>query len=183
MSTACVLLFDGFEEIEAISTVDVLRRGGVEVMTASLAAPTVTGAHQLALKAETSIEDLRTGKSQALFDALIIPGGPGVLQWRHNPVVSGLIQQYYQASHLVAAICAAPILLYDLGILEKHRYTAHFSMEELTPHARLHELVVTDGNIITGCGPAAGIPFGLAILRYLTNTEIVKKVAHGMMIP
>lgn len=178
MNTARVLLFDGVEEIEAVSTIDVLRRGGVEVITTSLAAPTVAGAHQIVLTAETSVTN-----DMAMCDALVIPGGPGILQWRHQALVSDLIQQYYQASHLVAAICAAPILLHDLGILAKHRYTAHFSMEELAPHARLHELTVTDGNIITGCGPAAAIPFGLAILRALTDTEIVKKVSHGMMIP
>jgi 4-methyl-5(b-hydroxyethyl)-thiazole monophosphate biosynthesis len=81
----------------------------------------------------------------------------------------------------VAAICAAPILLHDLGILDKHHHTAHFSMKDELKDARTHELAVMDGNIITGCGPAGGINFGLAILEYLANMMIVREVAHGMM--
>jgi 4-methyl-5(b-hydroxyethyl)-thiazole monophosphate biosynthesis len=95
--------------------------------------------------------------------------------------VENLIRRQYESGRLVAAICAAPILLHDLKILDKHHYTAHFSMEKELKGARFHELVISDGNVITGCGPAAGINFGLAILKYLDSIESVRVISHGMM--
>ena len=175
MSSALVLLFDGVEEIEAISAIDVLRRGRIDVTTASIKNATVTGAHQIKLTADI------VGIPQNVYDAVVIPGGPGILALRHNAQIENLIQQQYESSRLVAAICAAPIILNDLGILEKHRYTAHASMINELPNARLHEMVVTDGHVITACGPAAGVNFGLAILKYLTTVDLAKGVAHAMM--
>ncbi|MDR0418034.1 MAG: DJ-1/PfpI family protein [Puniceicoccales bacterium] len=176
MSTALIILFPGFEEIEAISTIDVLRRGGVDVTIAALnGEKNITGAHHI-----TCVADV-VGIPAKEFDAIIIPGGAGVLRLRHNTEIENLIRKQYESGRLVAAICAAPILLHDLEILNKHRHTAHFSMKDTLKDALVHELTVVDGNIITGCGPASGINFSLAILEYLINITLVREIAHGMM--
>jgi 4-methyl-5(b-hydroxyethyl)-thiazole monophosphate biosynthesis len=176
MKTALVILFPNFEEIEAVATIDVLRRGNVDVTVASLhGEKNVTGAHKITCMADV------VGIPAEDFDALIIPGGPGIAQLRHSEKLEELILRQYEAGRLLAAICAAPLLLQDVGILDKHHHTAHFSLAEELPDARTHELVVSDGNVITGCGPAGGINFGLAILKYLENMESVRGVMHGMM--
>ncbi|MDR1367071.1 MAG: DJ-1/PfpI family protein [Puniceicoccales bacterium] len=176
MSTALIILFPGFEEIEAISTIDVLRRGGIGVTMAALdGEKNITGAHHI-----TCVADV-VGIPTEEFDAIIIPGGAGVLRLRHNTEIKNLIRKQYESGKLVAAICAAPILLHDLEILDKHRHTAHFSMKDELKDAQVHELTVVDGNIITGCGPAGGINFALAILEYLVSIAVVREVAHGIM--
>jgi 4-methyl-5(b-hydroxyethyl)-thiazole monophosphate biosynthesis len=176
MESALVFLFTDFEEIEAISTIDVLRRGGVNVIVTSLTnEQTVVGAHKI-----TCLADV-IGIPENDFDAIIIPGGPGVLRLRNDKKISKFIQEQYDNGKLIAAICAAPVLLHDIGILEKHRYTCHFSMVSELKEARIHELVVSDGNVITACGPGAGIKFGLAILEFFANVSLVREVAHGMM--
>jgi 4-methyl-5(b-hydroxyethyl)-thiazole monophosphate biosynthesis len=176
MKTAVIVLFTDFEEIEAISTIDVLRRGGVKVTVASLTEElAVTGAHGI-----TCLADV-VGIPRENFDALIIPGGPGVLRLRGDKKLLTTAQSAYDEGKLIGAICAAPILLHDLGILEQHHYTCHFSMVKELKAARTHELVVSDGNLITGCGPGAGIKFGLAILEFLESMASAREVAHGMM--
>ncbi|MDR2200679.1 MAG: DJ-1/PfpI family protein [Puniceicoccales bacterium] len=176
MKKAVIVLFTDFEEIEAISTIDVLRRGGVKVTVASLTDElAVTGAHGITCFADV------IAIPEGDFDALIIPGGPGVLRLRGDKALAKIIQNAYDEGKLIGAICAAPILLHDLGILEKHHHTCHFSMAAELKEARTYESVVSDGNVITGCGPGAGIKFGLAILEFLNNVALVREVAHGMM--
>lgn len=172
---ALLVLFNGFEELEAVSTIDLLRRGKVDVTTVAIGGQQeVTGSHNLTLLADTA------QIPEELYDALIIPGGPGVLALRHHATVENLIQQYYNNQRIVAAICAAPILLSDLGLLKNHQYTAHFSMLRELPEAQSQERVVVDGKLITGSGPAAGMHFGLAILQALSNLEVVREVAHAL---
>jgi 4-methyl-5(b-hydroxyethyl)-thiazole monophosphate biosynthesis len=176
MKSALVFLFTDFEEIEAISTIDVLRRGGVRVVAASLTGEKiVVGAHKILCLADV------VGIPDEHFDAIIIPGGAGVLGLRSDKKLLKFIREQYDKEKLIAAICAAPILLHDMGILEKHHYTCHFSMISEMKNARLREAVVRDGNIITACGPAAGINFGLAIAEFLATMPSVREIAHGMM--
>ncbi|MDR1590402.1 MAG: DJ-1/PfpI family protein [Puniceicoccales bacterium] len=176
MKSALVFLFTDFEEIEAISTIDVLRRGGINVVVVSLTGEkNVVGAHKIVCLADV------IGIPENDFDAIIIPGGHGVLQLRSDKKLLKFIQEQYDKGKLMAAICAAPILLHDGGILDKHHYTCHFSMLSELKEGRVHELVVSDGNVITACGPAAGINFGLAILEFFANVAVVREVAHGMM--
>jgi 4-methyl-5(b-hydroxyethyl)-thiazole monophosphate biosynthesis len=176
MKSALVFLFTDFEEIEAISTIDVLRRGGINVVVASLTnEKNVAGAHKIVCLADV------VGIPDRDFDAIVIPGGPGVLRLRNDKNMLKFIQEQYDKGKLMAAICAAPILLHDGGILDKHHYTCHFSMLSELKEGRIHELVVSDGNVITACGPGAGINFGLAILEFFENVSLVREVAHGMM--
>jgi 4-methyl-5(b-hydroxyethyl)-thiazole monophosphate biosynthesis len=176
MKSALVFLFTDFEEIEAISTIDVLRRGGINVVTASLTDEKyVVGAHKITCLAD--VVDIPKDD----FDAVVIPGGPGVLRLRNDKKISKFIREQYDNGKLMAAICAAPVLLYDGDILDKHHYTCHFSMLQELKEGRIHESVVSDGNVITACGPGAGIKFGLAILDFLANMPVVREVAHGMM--
>jgi 4-methyl-5(b-hydroxyethyl)-thiazole monophosphate biosynthesis len=176
MKSALIILFPDFEEIEAIGTIDVLRRGKMEVLAASLAGgKRVTGAHGISCEADV------IGIPEKNFDAIIIPGGPGVLRLRNDKILIKFILEQYNLGKLIAAICAAPVLLNDSGILEKHHYTCHFSMISELKNASLHESVVSDGNVITACGPAAAINFGLAILRFFESIAVIRKVSHEMM--
>ncbi|MDR3317255.1 MAG: DJ-1/PfpI family protein [Puniceicoccales bacterium] len=176
MKSVLIFLFNDFEEVEAISTIDVLRRGGIEVIIASLTGEkNVIGAHKI-----TCVADI-IGIPEDDFDAIIIPGGSGVLSLRNDEKILKMIRRHYDKGKLIAAICAAPILLHDMGILEKHHYTCHFSMISEMKDARTHELVVSDGNMITGCGPAAAINFGLAIVEFFSNIQTVRQIAHVMM--
>jgi 4-methyl-5(b-hydroxyethyl)-thiazole monophosphate biosynthesis len=176
MKSALIFLFTGFEEIEAVSTIDVLRRGGIRVVSASLTGEkNVTGAHQI-----TCLADV-IGIPEENFDAILIPGGPGVFHLRSDKNISKFIREQYDEGKLIAAICAAPVLLHDAGILENHRYTCHFSVLSELSDARTHEAVVSDGNVITACGPGAGINFGLAIVEFFSNIPLVREIAHGMM--
>ncbi|MDR1303551.1 MAG: DJ-1/PfpI family protein, partial [Puniceicoccales bacterium] len=135
----------------------------------------VVGAHKISCLADA------VGISDDHFDAIIIPGGAGVLRLKNDKNMLKFVREQYDKEKLIAAICAAPILLHDLGILEKHQYTCHFSMISEMKNARLDEAVVRDGNVITGCGPAAGINFGLAIVEFLENMSLVSEIARGMM--
>ncbi|MDR1435327.1 MAG: DJ-1/PfpI family protein [Puniceicoccales bacterium] len=176
MKSALIFLFPDFEEIEAISTIDVLRRGKMEVIVASLVGEkSIRGAHGISCEADV------IGIPEKNFDAIIIPGGSGVLRLRKDKILTKFIFEQYNLGKLIAAICAAPVLLHDSGILEKHRYTCHFSMVSELKNASLRESVVSDGNVITARGPAAAINFGLAILEFFENMTDIREVSHGMM--
>ncbi|MDR2807308.1 MAG: DJ-1/PfpI family protein [Puniceicoccales bacterium] len=176
MKSALIILFPDFEEIEAVSTIDVLRRGGMRVvLTAINSESNVVGAHGITCIAD----DVRLPED--LFDAVIIPGGPGVLRLRNDKILSKFILKHYNQGKLIAAICAAPLLLHDLGILDKHNYTCHFSVTATLKNAQHNESVVCDKNVITACGPAAGINFGLAILKFFESIQNVRDIAYGMM--
>lgn len=174
--SALVVLFENFEEIEAVSTIDVLRRGGVDVKTFAFNGQSiVTGAHGISMAA-----DLLQFPPKAP-DMVIIPGGAGIFKLRGNHFLQEILHDQYIHGRWIAAICAAPIILADMGILENHRYTAHASMRDELPEARTYESVITDGNIVTAAGPSTAITFGLTLLSLLTTTENSKTIAKQMM--
>src|SRR5690242_11152019 len=120
-----VLLADGFEELEAVAPVDLLRRAGIEVTTASLPDNRhVTGRSNLTIHTDTALAQL----NGQLFDLLFLPGGAGVKNLRADPRVRDCILAHHAAGRWLAAICAAPTVLNDCGLLTGKRYTAHFSV-------------------------------------------------------
>ena len=173
-------LADGFEEVEGLAVVDILRRGGVDIKTVSVTGTEyVTTSHGVTLKADLRIEDAD------LTDAsmLLLPGGlPGATNLRdHEGVRSALLAQARKGGR-IGAICAAPLVLGSLGLLEGRRSTCYPGFEShMTGATYTRELYTVDGNIITGEGPAATLPYAYEILRMFKGDDTVAALKEGMM--
>ena len=180
MAMVYEFLANGFEEIEALAPVDILRRGGVEVKTVSVTSSEfVESSHGITLKADLKFEDADLSKA----DMLLLPGGmPGAKNLQeHRGVCEALIAQY-KAGRKIGAICAAPMVLGKLGILKGKRATCYPGFEQYLEGAEYtHELVTVDGNIITGEGPAATLPYAYQILAFFKGEEVARQVEEGMM--
>lgn len=180
MAKAYIFVANGSEEIETLIPVDVLRRGGVEVKTVS-----ITGSleaelsHGVTIKTDLTFEDANLNDA----DLLMLPGGlPGSTNLNaHNGVREALMKQY-NAGKLVAAICAAPMVFGSLGIVNGRRATCYPGFEKFLDGAEYtHELCTVDGNVVTGEGPAAALPFAYKLLEMLSTEQTAHEVADGMM--
>jgi 4-methyl-5(b-hydroxyethyl)-thiazole monophosphate biosynthesis len=172
------LLFPGFEEIETLAPVDLLRRAGAQVVLASLTGERlVTGRCQVTVQADAALAEV----ADQPFDLLVLPGGPGVKAVRTQGRAAALARQFVQAGRPVAAICAAPTVLADAGLLAGRRYTAHFSVHDELPGALAGERVVEDGPVITSRGAGTALEFGLALVRRLLGEAKAREVAAAIM--
>ncbi len=172
------LLFPGFEEIETIAPVDLLRRAGVEVVVASLnGEQLVAGRCQITVQADAALADV----ADQAFDLLLIPGGPGIKAVREDGRAARLAQTYARAGKPVAAICAAPTVLQDAGLLAGRRFTSHAGVLAELPTSQLQERVVEDGNLVTSRGAATSVEFGLALVRRLCGDAAASEVSKGIM--
>jgi 4-methyl-5(b-hydroxyethyl)-thiazole monophosphate biosynthesis len=172
------LLGTGFEEIETIAPIDLLRRAGVEVVVASVSGERlVTGRSNVAIQAD---ESLASVESQA-FDLLLIPGGPGVKGLRADGRAARLARAYADAGKPVAAICAAPTVLADAGLLTGRRFTAHSSVHAELRGVLAGERVVEDGLLVTSRGAGMAVEFGLALVRRLCGAAAADKVESAIM--
>lgn len=182
MNTSYLFLAAGFEEIEAIATVDILRRAGIPVKTVSITeALQVTGAHGITVKADVIYDN-------TLFDSpawLILPGGlPGADNLYDFAPLQGLLENQLKSEHgRIAAICASPaVVLGQLGMLKGVRATCYPGFEEKMIGAIPEEsAVVTDGKFVTGNGPANTIKFALEIVRQSLGDNIAREVGAGML--
>lgn len=170
------LLVDGFEEIELVTPVDLLRRAGIEVVVASLQRKTAVGRSGIRVEADASLVSLDAGA----FDLLLIPGGPGVEKLRSDGRAATLAREFAAAGKPVAAICAAPLVLMDAGLLDGKRFTAHLSVRDTLAGA-LDERVVVDGNLITSRGAGTALDFGLALVAHLAGQDAADRVAAEIM--
>jgi protein deglycase len=172
------LLAPGFEEIEAVTPIDLLRRAGAEVVVASLNGETlVTGRSKLALQADAALVDV----ADKDFDLLLLPGGPGVQALRADGRPAKLARKFFDAERFVGAICAAPAVLKDADLLGNRNFTAHFSIYEEVPGARAQERVVRDGKILTARGAGTAVDFGLALVRALFGDAKAEEIARAIM--
>lgn len=184
MKTSYLFLAPGFEEIEALATVDVLRRAGMDVVTVSVGVDgPVAGVHGINVVADTSIEEL-----PASLDAewLIAPGGmPGASNLAADLKVCEMLKAFSLKGGKVAAICAAPaVVLAPLGLLEGRNATCYPGFEsgcEAAGASMLQQRVVVDGNVITANGPSSAIPFALAIVEKSMGKAVADNVAGGML--
>ena len=184
MKKALLLLADGFEEIEALGTADVLRRMSIPVTTAGLTAPQICGSHNITVTADTLLENI----DPAEFDAVILPGGlPGSLNLYNSNQVIALLKKFAADNKITAAICAAPLVLDKAGLLENCTFTMYpaedlykYLSDSKRPEA---DLAVVCGNVITGKGPGATFEFAAAIARKLGCPEnTVQSVLSGMFV-
>ena len=177
MPTVLVPLAEGFEEIEAFAPVDLLRRAGVEVTTAALADGIhVTGRSGITAHADTTLAALLARD----FDLVFLPGGAGVKHLRADPRVRELVLKQHAAGRWLAAICAAPTVLHDCGLLAGRRYTAHFSVANELPAILAHEKVVTDGKITTSRGAGTAVDFGLHLVALLSGPEKAADISKAI---
>jgi 4-methyl-5(b-hydroxyethyl)-thiazole monophosphate biosynthesis len=176
MKRVLCLLADGFEEIEVVTPVNLLRRAGVEVVLAGVSEKSITGKCGIRIEAEVLLNEVR-GED---FDALFLPGGPAVIALRKNSVVIDLIREFSENGKIIAAICAAPLLLHDAGVLVGKSFTAHFSTTQELPK-NSGERVVLDGNFLTSRGAGTAIDFGLAFVEILAGEGAKNEVAAAVM--
>ncbi len=179
MASVLVLLANGFEEIEAVSIIDVLRRGGVEVVSASIDDEKVVGANGITIIANSKLEYIKTDE----FDMLILPGGhDGAITLRDSDRVLKLIKEFDSAKKPIGAICAAPMALAEAGVI-KNSYTCYPSYENdigLSKFTDKHKVVV-DENIITSRGPGTAICFALELVKILVGEESYNSLKSGLI--
>ena len=183
MEKTYVFLADGFEEIEALATVDLLRRAGIHVETVSIN-PTlaVRGAHDIEVAADIMLADCPEGARM-----YIVPGGmPGAKNIADNPKVCQILTAQHEAGGKIAAICAAPaVVLAPLGIINEYEATCYPGFEEGVTAGGAHhknQRVVVDRNIITANGPSSAVPFALTIIEALKGQDAADKVAAGILL-
>ncbi|CAM2829576.1 DJ-1 family glyoxalase III [Rariglobus hedericola] len=177
MPTVLVILPEGFEELEAVAPIDVLRRAGVEVTVAALGDNlAVRGRNAMTLLADTTLAAVGT----RLFDLLFLPGGPGVKLLRADPRVRTTVLAHQSEDRWLAAICAAPTVLHDAGLLTGRRYTAHFSVADELPSILTAERTVADGRLLTSRGAGTATDFGLLLVEKLTSPEKSREVAQSI---
>jgi 4-methyl-5(b-hydroxyethyl)-thiazole monophosphate biosynthesis len=180
MKKVYVFLADGFEDVEALIPVDVLRRGGVDVTTVSISDfPLVTSAHGVNIEADIMFEQGDFSDADLIF----LPGGmPGASNLFAHKGVCKVVVDQFAAGKKVAAICAAPgVVLGQLGILEGKKATCYPGFEQMLDGATYTaDLVTVDGNVTTAEGPAAAFPFAYELLAQLVDKKTSDQIAEGM---
>ena len=170
---------NGFEEIEAVTIIDMLRRAGLDVVVAGVEGTDVVGCHDIALRCDARIDEL------ADADAMVLPGGmPGSRRLRENDAVRSWVARLHRDGKLLAAICAAPTVLESCGVLEGRRATSHPQhRDEMKRCTYVTDSVVVDGNVITSRGAGTAIEFSAAVVRFLvddtTADDILARIQYG----
>lgn len=164
MKKIAVLFKEGYEEVEALTPVDILRRANVQVDMIGMDSDMVTSSHQITIKMDKVFDE-----SIDEYDGIVLPGGlPGSTNLRDDERITDLIKNFFDNGKLVAAICAGPIALAKAGVLKDKVCTCAPGFEDQLTGANYQEAIVQiDGNVITGKGPAAALEFGYSILEYL----------------
>ncbi|MDX2271671.1 MAG: DJ-1/PfpI family protein [Cyanobacteriota bacterium] len=201
-------LVDGFEEIEAVTVIDILRRAEIEVVVAALGEIWVTGSHGIVLKADTGLGDLLNACGGSLaadcqqlakqFDGLVLPGGPGTATLQADGQVGELVRAFADQNRWLAAICAAPMVLAQQGILQQKAATSYFS-REVYQQARAGQItlnvvtgpiadyqldpVVVDGNVITSRGAGTAVAFALALVQAWLGESRALAIAQSIHAP
>lgn len=175
-----MLLGTGFEEMEAIAPLDLLRRAGVEVLTVGINGKTVVGSHKIAIEADITIGEMNLMD----MDMIIIPGGlGGVASLRACPEALAALKFGWENGKYVAAICAGPTVLADLGITDGKKCTCYPGHETNMGSAVMQkQAAVVDGKLITGTSAGCAIPFGLELVSALKGEEAAEKVKKQIVI-
>jgi len=180
MPRVAIILADGFEELEAVAIIDVLRRAGIEVVSAGLNEGSVSSARTVKVIPDAMIDELNS----ADFDMLVLPGGlPGSDNLNADKRVGDLIRDFNNKGKVTGAICAAPYVLANAGVLEGKHATSYPSFKEKLGNVVYEEnTVVTDGNIMTSRGPGTAICFGLAIVERFLGPEKARQIKEAMLV-
>jgi len=178
LANALVLLAAGFEELEAVTVIDLLRRGGIEVVSAGLEAGAIIGSRGIRVLADTTLEAV----GEAAFDLLVLPGGqPGTRNLLADERVTAWVRRMTAAGAWVAAICAAPSVLAAAGVLDGRRATSFPGSLAAFPAVHsVGQAVVEDGSFITSRGPGTAIDFALHLIERLAGRARRDEVAAGL---
>ncbi|MCQ2538496.1 MAG: DJ-1/PfpI family protein [Lachnospiraceae bacterium] len=180
MSKLAIFMADGCEEIEGLTVVDLVRRAGIAIDMVSIREElTVTGAHGIKFMADKCFQEVAFDE----YDGFILPGGmPGTINLGESEFVCTTMKKAYASGKLCAAICAAPSVLGQLGILEGLNATCYPGFEEKLTGAKCRtKAVVKDDNVITSRGMGTAIEFGLEIVAYFTDEATAKKLEKGII--
>ena len=179
MSRVYVFLADGFEEIEGLTAVDLLRRAGCEVKTVSvMGRREIMGSHQIGVTADILFEEM----TEKTADLLVLPGGmPGTNHLRDHAGLAGLLMKQYSSNGLLAAICAAPMVFEGLGFLKDRDATSYPGCIGENTGRVLEQPVVQDGHVITSRGVGTAIPFALKLIEVLKGSEKAQEIAEAIV--
>ncbi len=175
-----IFMADGCEEIEGLTVVDILRRAQITIDTISvMGKKKVTGSHNIAFDCDILAEDA----DYSSYDGLVLPGGmPGTTTLGANTIVTTQIKEFAKEKKLVAAICAAPSVLGDEGILKGKKATSYPGFEDRLAGAdTLTDRVVVDGNVITSRGMGTAIYFALAIVAYVKDAALAEEIRKSII--
>jgi len=174
-----VFLAEGFEELEALAPVDILRRNKIEVKTVGVTGKTVKSSHEIPVVCDIEIKDAKQNND---IEAIVLPGGmPGTINLENDKNVQSFIDFAVSQNKIIAAICAAPSILGHKGILGGKCATCFNGFEKDLLGAKVKsEPVVTDGNIITAFGAGAAFQFGFEILKAIKGEEISESTRKSM---
>ncbi len=183
MVNTAILFAPGYEEIEGLTIVDILRRANINTSIIGVDEKEVTGAHNVTIKTDQTLDELNIDE----VDALILPGGaPGFKNLQKNKMVLSMIKEVHKKKKIVAAICASPIVLATAGILNQKKATIYPGMEAEIKKAKgtfVDDLVVVDDNIVTSRGPATTILFSLKLVEILKDKNTSEDVGEKILLP
>jgi 4-methyl-5(b-hydroxyethyl)-thiazole monophosphate biosynthesis len=183
MARVLVPLADGCEELEAVTIIDLLRRAGIEVVTAGLADGPVTASRGVVLLPDRSLDEVLGDE----FDMIVLPGGqPGADHLDADPRIHVLLRRMAEQGRYTAAICAAPKVLLSAGLLDGHRATAYPGVIDgrlAAGSQLLSDPVVTDGRVVTSQGPGTAMDFALTLIELLAGADTRQKVETPLMRP
>ena len=180
MATALVPVAEGFEEVEAIAAIDVLRRGGVEVVVASIGrSPEVKGAHGIVVKADALFSDV----AESAYDAIVLPGGgEGTENLKNSDALLKRLVRQREEGGLLCAICAAPTVLQEAGLLEPGQHVTCYPTCQMEIDCTwVNQPAVSHNGIITGRAPGSAMTFALVVLQALAGDTAAHKVARGLV--
>ena len=180
MAKVLIPLADGFEDIEAVAVIDILRRGGVEVVTASIHdSLSVTSAHGIRMEADRLFADV----ADETYDAIVLPGGgEGAANLKRSESVAARLRRQKEEGRLLCAICAAPTVLVAAGALDEGtEVTCYPTCQDELDREWAPAPVVADGTVITGQAPGTAVLFGLVVLQTLAGEQVAQQVAQGMV--
>lgn len=179
MKSVAVLLAPGFEEIEAITVIDVLRRADIHVTVAGIRKGEITGSHEITVRPDKTLEEIQPQG----FDMVVLPGGlPGTNHLREDPRVLAFVRAIAESGKHTCAICAAPIVLKAAGVTEGKTVTSHpIVAEEFSGSDYREDRVVVDGPVVTSRGAGTAMEFALELVRILAGTEKARLLAEMMV--
>ncbi len=178
---AFILLAEGFEDIEMIVPLDILRRAGGDVKMLAVGDDlTVSSSHQVNYICDGLLKDY----IDLPADVIITPGGmPGSTHLSASPLVKSVLRRQAEANRFIASICAAPLALDSAGVLGDHQYTCYPGVEAAISSGRhRHERLVVDGKLITAMGPGVALDFGLKIVELLIGSDVAAQLKSAMLI-
>ncbi len=175
-----LFLADGFEEVEALCPLDILRRGGADIQTVGVTGKNVTGAHNITVTADIMSEDIQLDRN---LEMIILPGGmPGTLNLDASAAVHDALHYAVERGVTIGAICAAPMILGKLGYLSGRAAICYPGFEKYLIGANLSaKAVVSDENFITAKGMGVALPFGLTLLSALCGEDAAEQVRASIM--